>query len=91
MSGTKLRVGKGVIEHRCPGCDAVHSINVHELNRDGKVIGWDGDRERPSFGETVTLQTANGPCEYVMRAGVQYFTDNCWHGLKNQARHLQEI
>lgn len=81
----------GLLEHWCPGCQRVHSVNVHDLNRNGQVIGWDGDRESPSFGQTVTIQTSDGVCEYIMRGGVQYFTENCTHELRNQSRHLEDF
>jgi hypothetical protein len=90
--GGKLRLLRpGVIEHWCPGCSEVHAINVHEKNHNGKLLGWDGDERYPSIAEAVRHVSDKGHCEYVLRAGVQYFMNNCWHPLAGQMRHLQEF
>ena len=52
----RLRVLRpGVLAMWCPGCMKPHPIDVHGLNRDGKVIGWDGDHERPTVEPTPSL------------------------------------
>lgn len=87
-----LRLARpGVLLHWCDGCCRGHEVNIHDLNRDGKVIGWDGDIKRPSFGETVRHEDAGAICEYVLRAGVMYFASSCTHPLANQQRTLREF
>lgn len=79
QSGPELlrAVRPGVYAHWCPGCEQLHEFDVHAINRDGKAIGWDGDRERP----TVEPTLAAPGCEYLLRAGVIYFLNNCRHRL----------
>ena len=92
LDGGLLRsIHRGTIEHHCPGCNAVHEINVHAINHDGKRLGWDGDTFRPTIAETVRHETPNGRCEYELRAGVLYFAPGCWHSLAGQSRHLEEF
>lgn len=79
----------GVLEHWCPGCREIHAIDIHSLSRDGKVIGWDGTTVNPTFGEPVRHETAKGTCEYLLRGGVLYFFESCWHGLGGTSRHLE--
>lgn len=79
----------GVPEHWCPGCQMVHAVDIHALSTNGRVIGWDGDQRKPTYGEPIHHDTPNGPCEYVMKAGVMYFLENCWHELRGQSRHLE--
>lgn len=81
----------GVLEHHCPGCGATHEIDIHAQNRDGKIVGWDGDLRRPSFGEAVQHDTDRGRCEYLIRAGVIYFLNNCWHPMSGKSITLPEF
>lgn len=90
--GGKLRLLRpGVLEHWCAGCAEVHAIDVHAQGLHGRVVGWDGDARKPTFGEPIHHQTARGICEYILRAGVQYFMANCWHPLAGQSRHLEDF
>jgi hypothetical protein len=84
-------VRPGVLRHWCPGCSAPHDIDVHAISRDGHVLGWDGDLERPSIGERMRHDTPHGICEYVLRSGVLYFAPECWHPLANQQRHMENF
>lgn len=84
-------VRPGVLEHWCAGCGRAHAIDIHALSRDGRVMGWDGDLDRPTIGEPVRHVTDKGVCEYVMRGGVLYFMANCWHPLAGKTRHLEEL
>jgi hypothetical protein len=81
----------GVLEHHCPGCGQVHAIDIHALSKDGRVTGWDGDLIRPSFGEPLRYETSGGVCEYVVRAGVIYFMNNCWHPLSGKSQTMPEF
>lgn len=90
--GGKLRLLRpGVIEHFCAGCCQVHAIDIHAQSRDGRVTGWDGDTRAPTFGEPIRHNTERGICEYVLRGGVQYFMENCWHPLAGKSRHLEDF
>jgi hypothetical protein len=80
----------GVIEHWCPGCGERHAIDIHALSRDGRVTGWDGDPYTPTIPEPVRRVTPRGVCEYVVRGGVLYFLQTCWHPLAGTSRHLEE-
>lgn len=92
MSDRTVRVKMpGVLEHYCPGCKGPHSFDIHERNHHGKVLGWDGDERKPSIAEAVRHLTPKGVCEYVLRAGVLYFMENCWHDLAGKSRHLEVL
>jgi hypothetical protein len=88
----KLRlVRPGVLLHWCPACNKGHAVDVHGLNQDGKVIGWDGDFKRPSFGQTVQHEEAGQVCTYLLTAGVLYYQLASTHALRGQSRHLEEF
>lgn len=42
------------------------------MSRDGRVIGWQSDFERPSIGEPLRNEKDGQICEYLLRAGVLY-------------------
>lgn len=89
--GGKLRlVRPGQLLHWCEACARGHTVDVHELNADGRVIGWDGDIERPSFGQTVSHKYEGAVCTYRLQAGVLYYHDTSTHALAGQQRHLVE-
>jgi hypothetical protein len=89
--GGKLRlVRPGVLLHWCPACERGHTIDVHEQNRDGKLLGWDGDVERPTIAEAVRHERDGVVCEYVLQAGVLYYLPTSTHALAGQSRHLIE-
>jgi hypothetical protein len=73
------------------GCGAPHEIDIHATSRDGHVVGWDGDLDRPTIGEAMRHETERGRCEYVLRAGVLYFAADCWHPLAGQSRHMESF
>lgn len=78
----RLRLVKpGLLAMWCPGCMKAHELEVHGLNHDGKIVGWDGDHERPTIAEAVRFDG----CEFVLRAGVLYFLNNCTHALVGQS------
>ncbi|MBI3150102.1 MAG: hypothetical protein HYZ17_16480 [Betaproteobacteria bacterium] len=82
-------VRPSVYSHWCEGCQACHSFNVHELSRDGHVLGFDGDLDRPSIGEPVRHEQQDGRlCEYLLRGGVLYYLESCSHALAGQSRAL---
>ncbi len=81
----------GHLLHRCAACSANHFIDVHALNRDGRVIGWDGTFERPTFGQPIRHDKDGAVCEYILQAGVQYFLESCSHNLRGQSRHLEAL
>jgi hypothetical protein len=88
----KLKLVKpGVLRHWCPGCGCTHDIDIHATSRNGRVNGWDGDVARPTIAEPLQQRSPRGTCEYVLRAGVLYFMNNCWHPLSGKTRHLEEI
>lgn len=89
ISGKFNLVRPGVLEHWCAGCCAKHTIDVHARNGDGCLLGWDGDSRDPSIAETVRHETPRGACEYLLRGGVQYFLESCWHPLAGKSRHLE--
>lgn len=87
----KLRlVRPGVLLHWCPGCDKGHTIDIHAISRDGRVVGWDGDFDRPTIAEPLRHEHDGSVCEYVLRGGVLYFLQSCTHDLAGQSRHLTE-
>jgi len=80
-SSQRLRlVRPGVFALWCPGCMCAHQLDVHAVNADGKVVGWDGDHERPTVEPTLKFPG----CEFLLRAGVMYFLSNCTHPLVGQ-------
>jgi hypothetical protein len=81
----------GVIEHWCPGCCAVHSIDIHALSQNGRVMGWDGDMRNPTIAEPVRHLVERGTCDYILRGGRLIFMNNCWHPLAGQQRTLEEF
>jgi hypothetical protein len=82
-------VRPGVYSHFCPGCQCCHTFNVHDVNQDGKVIGYDGDPIRPSLGQPLRHVGADGAvCEYILRAGVIHYLESCSHELRGQSRAL---
>ena len=81
----------GHILHWCPGCACGHVIDIHAISRDGRVVGWDGDFERPSIGEPVCHEQDGAVCEYILRAGVLYYLESCTHALRGKAVHLPEF
>lgn len=90
-TGVLRMVRPGVLLHFCEACGCGHTIDVHELSRDGRVIGWDGCFDRPSFGEPVRHENTDGAiCEYIVRAGVLFYLESCTHNLRGQSRHLVE-
>jgi hypothetical protein len=78
-------VRPGVYSHFCPGCQTCHSFNVHDLSRDGRVIGWCGDVHRPSTGEPIRHEKDGRVCEYILRAGVIHYFQNCTHELAGKS------
>lgn len=87
----KLRlVRPGVLLHFCPACNCGHTIDVHAQNHDGKTLGWDGDVEQPTIAERVRHEHDGIVCEYVLQAGVLYYTPNSTHALADESRHLIE-
>jgi hypothetical protein len=90
--GGKFRLLKpGVLSHWCPGCGLEHAIDIHAISQNGKVTGWDGDFDAPTIGEPVRHETERGICEYLLRGGVLYFLESCWHSLAGRSRHLQGV
>lgn len=90
--GGKFRLLRpGVLEHWCAGCADVHAIDIHQQNRDGRIHGWDGNLRVPTIAEPVHHNTARGRCEYILKAGVMYFLESCWHPLAGKSRHLEEF
>jgi hypothetical protein len=81
-------VRPGVYSHFCPGCQSSHAFNVHDLSRDGHVLGFDGDFERPSVGEPLRHEKDGRICEYILRAGVIHYLESCSHALRGQSRPL---
>jgi hypothetical protein len=69
----------GVLGMWCPGCMTAHELDVHGLNDDGKVIGWDGDHDEPTVAHVVRFPG----CEFLLRAGVIHFF-KCSHALARQ-------
>jgi hypothetical protein len=77
---SRLRTVKpGLLALWCPGCMTEHQIDVHALNQDGKVVGWDGAHDRPTLGQTVSFPG----CQFLLRGGVLHFFA-CAHPLSNQ-------
>jgi hypothetical protein len=89
-NGVLRMVRPGVLLHWCDGCGCGHTLEIHALNHYGKVIGWDGDVEKPSIGEAVRHEEAGQVCEYVLRAGVLYYLSTCTHTLRGQAVSLRD-
>jgi hypothetical protein len=81
-------VRPGVYAHWCPGCQACHTFDVHALNEDGKVNGWDGDTVRPSLDKPLRHEKDGRICEYILRAGVIHYLESCSHALRGQSRPL---
>jgi hypothetical protein len=89
--GGVLRLVKpGVYLHFCQGCNAGHTFDVHDVSKNGHVVGFDGDTRAPSLGEPLRHEKDGVVCEYILRGGVMYFTSDCTHALRNQARSLME-
>lgn len=78
----------GHLLHYCPACECGHVIDIHAISRDGRVLGWCGDFQRPSIGEPVRHEKDGEVCEYALRGGVLYYLSNCTHALAGQSRHL---
>lgn len=90
--GGKLRlVRPGVILHWCQACERGHTIDVHAQNRDGRLLGWDGNADCPTIAEAVRHEHDGDVCEYVLRGGVLYYLQSCTHALAGQSRHLIEF
>ena len=81
----------GHLLHHCPGCKTGHVIDIHAISRDGRVIGWDGTFDKPSIGEPVCHEQDGQICEYILRAGVQFFMESCTHSLRGKSRHLEPL
>lgn len=81
----------GHLLHYCVACECGHVIDVHAVNRDGRVIGWCGSFHDPSIGEPVRHEKDGAVCEYILRAGVLYYLSSCTHSLAGQTRHLVEF
>ena len=90
----KLRlVRPGVLLHWCPACNKGHTVDIHALNQDGHVIGWDGDYTAPTFGQPLRHAVAaeqGAVCEYLLRGGVLHYTGACTHAMRGRAVPLQE-
>ncbi len=81
----RLRTARpGVLSMWCPGCMRAHELDVHALSRDGRVVGFDGDMERPTIGEPVRFDADGIACEFLLRGGRLFFFSNCTHGLVGQ-------
>jgi hypothetical protein len=83
-------VQPGVLMHWCDACSRTHQLDVHALNHNGKVIGWDGDVERPSIGETVRHVVDGQICEYLLKGGVVYYMSSCSHAMAGKSAHLRD-
>jgi hypothetical protein len=90
LSPVLRMVRPGVYLHWCAACNEGHTFDVHAISRDGHVVGWCGCVQRPSLGEPLRHEKDGRVCEYILRAGVMYFTSDCTHALRNQARSLME-
>jgi hypothetical protein len=89
--GGVLRLARpGVLLHFCEGCNERHEIDVHGISQNGKVIGFDGDVIRPTIGEPVLHEKDGTVCEYMLRAGVLHYFQNCTHRFAGLARPLKE-
>ncbi len=72
-----VSVGSGIHVLWCPGCQKEHRFDVHALNADGRVMGWDGDRVAPSVDSALTYDR----CSFTLRGGVMRFDLACDHHL----------
>lgn len=88
----KFRLVKpGVMAHWCQGCCTEHSVDLSELDDDGRRIGWNGSFDQPSFGGPLRHDTEYGPCAYELRGGELHFADDCWHPLAGKVCHLENL
>lgn len=90
----KLRSAQGGRLHfYCPGCAAVHGINVGE--GPGPRWGWNGNVDRPTFTPSVLVTWSVPPprepddppdrvCHSFVRDGRIEFLGDCTHALAGQ-------
>jgi hypothetical protein len=57
-----------------------HKFSVHDVNENGHVLGWDGDRFFPSVAEPLAFDT----CTFILKAGHMHFAEDCKHSLAGQ-------
>lgn len=89
--GVLRMVRPGVYLHWCPACERGHTFNIHDLSRDGHVLGFDGDFERPSVGEPLRHAGADGSiCEYEIKGGKLTYSPDCTHAMAGKEVPLPE-
>lgn len=83
---------KGNYLFLCKGCGDQHIVYVRSKSPDGKLWGFDGDIENPTFHPSILLQTVHHGeihiCHFFISEGkVQYLKD-CTHVLKESIQEL---
>lgn len=74
--------------HWCPGCEALHVINVEKPNHSNAIWRFDGNMETPTFQPSVNIV---GRCHYTITAGQITFHGDSKHKLAGQVVPLPEI
>lgn len=75
--------------HYCPGCKALHRIDVNAPNKyTGARWTWDGNVQAPTFNPSINIV---GHCHYFVRDGQLQYCSDSKHALAGQTIPLPDI
>ena len=82
------------IEFLCPGCKAIHVLNIADNHRGPKVHNFDGDYDNPTITPSIVNKKVRPDlviCHAFISNGFIKFEEDCTHELKGQNIELTEI
>lgn len=85
----KLMLLYGEPTHWCPGCKAIHRIDINKPNaHTGARWTWNGDAENPTFDPSINIV---GHCHYFIRNGQVEFCADSRHALAGHTVPLPDL
>lgn len=82
---------KGAMVFWCPGCKAVHRVNVPGFEGKGHIWGYNGDPVKPTLSPSILQYESPGyspRCHSFVKAGKIQFLSDCGHELAGQTIDL---
>lgn len=82
-----------ILEFYCPGCKAMHQIDVYMLTNERRVqnAGWNGSFDKPTISQNFQVYKGSTVCLYSMRLGQLTYRAESTHDLAGQTVDMIEI